>query len=133
MAANRATRTTTGVDPLALMGATHLLAPQQAPLLTPTDLGKELGGLSAIAVNTLLAERGFQEGRRDAKDRPYWVPTEAGERFAVFLDTGKKHSDGTPVRQLKWSADIVAALRGDICGRRARSLILFFPVPALVG
>ncbi|WP_279358198.1 BRO-N domain-containing protein [Methylobacterium indicum] len=111
LAANRATRTTTGIDPLALMGATHLLAPQQAPLLTPTDLGKELGGLSAIATNNMLAERGFQEGRRDAKDRPYWVPTAAGERFAVFLDTGKKHSDGTPVRQLKWSADIVAALR----------------------
>ncbi|MFE1601582.1 BRO-N domain-containing protein [Methylobacterium sp. ID0610] len=114
LAANRATRTTTGVDPLALMGATHLLAPQQAPLLTPTDLGKELGGLSAIAVNNLLADRGFQEGRRDAKDRPFWVPTATGKPFAVFLDTGKKHSDGTPVRQLKWSRDIVPLLHSEL-------------------
>lgn len=111
LAANRATVAVVGVDPLALMGATHLVAPQQEPILTPTDIGKELGGLSGIAVNNLLAERGLQEGRRDAKDRPYWTPTEAGQRYAVFLDTGKRHGDGTPVRQLKWAAGVIEPLR----------------------
>ncbi len=111
LAANRATRNhhrhrSAGAD-----GRDPSPGAAAGPASHPDRLGKQLGGLSAIAVNNMLADRGFQEGRRDAKDRPYWVPTAAGERFAVFLDTGKKHSDGTPVRQLKWSADIVAALR----------------------
>lgn len=111
LAANRATVAVAGVDALALMGATHLIAPQQEPILTSTDIGVRLGGLSGIAVNARLAERGLQEGRRDAKDRSYWVPTAAGEPYAVFLDTGKKHGDGTPVRQLKWLHSVIDLLR----------------------
>lgn len=104
LAANRATIATTGVDALALLGSTHLVAPQQERILTPTEIGQDLGGESARSVNLLLQRHGFQTG-------PDWTPTDTGRPFAVFQDTGKKHGNGTPVRQLKWSADIVPALQ----------------------
>lgn len=110
LAANRAAINTTGVDVLATMGSTHLVAPQQEALLTPTDIGVRLGGMSGRAVNQLLEDRGFQIEYRDAKRKAYWSPTLAGAPFAVFLDTNKKHADGTPVRQLKWTANIVREL-----------------------
>jgi phage anti-repressor protein/phage regulator Rha-like protein len=97
LAAARGTVKYIGVDPLRAIDVSHLLAPQQEPALTPSDIGVRLGGKSGIAVNQLLAERGLQTGLRDAKGRPYWEPTEEGKKYAVFLDTGKKHSDGTPV------------------------------------
>ncbi|KQO88230.1 hypothetical protein ASF33_21940 [Methylobacterium sp. Leaf92] len=111
LAANRATVSVLGVNPLALMGATHLLAPAQEHVLTPTDIGRELGGRSGIAANQLLAERGLQIGKRDAKDRAYWQPTEAGMAYARLYDTGKKHGDGTPVTQVKWRSSVLDALR----------------------
>ncbi|ONG57326.1 hypothetical protein BKE38_04020 [Pseudoroseomonas deserti] len=110
LSAARATKLDTGIDPLAQMGITHLLAPQQELLLTPSDIGVRLGGKSAIAVNQLLAERGFQVGRRDGKGQPYWEPTAAGEPHATLLDTGKRHGNGTPIRQLKWGAGIIDLL-----------------------
>jgi hypothetical protein len=103
-----------GVDPLTCMGITHLLAPQQEAHLSPTDVGVKLGGMSAIAVNSALAKHGFQTGWRDSKNRPHWEPTDKGKPFAVWLDTNKKHSDGTPVRQLRWSSGIIDALKTDM-------------------
>jgi hypothetical protein len=111
ISAGRATHQAVGADPLEVLGLTALLAPQQAPALTPSDIGSEFDGKSAISINKMLFEAGYQEGRKDAKGRHYWVPTEKGQPFAVFLDTGKKHGDGTPVRQLKWSAEIISVLR----------------------
>ena len=110
LSAGRATKGAVGENPLEALGVTHLLAPQQNALLTVTDIGKRLDGKSAIAVNQMLQERGFQIGLRDLKDNPYWEPTTAGREHAVFLDTGKKHSDGTPIRQLKWTASVVDLL-----------------------
>ncbi len=107
LAANRATIATTGVDALALLGSTHLVAPQQERILTPTEIGREFGGESGRSVNFLLQRHGFQTG-------PDWSPTDTGRPFAVFQDTGKKHGNGTPVRQLKWTADIVPALQAAI-------------------
>lgn len=112
LAAARAVKVVAGRDPLVLLGATHLVAPQQADHLTPTDLGTRLGGLSAMAVNGLLHDLGFQSSWRDDKRRQHWEPTEQGKPYAVWLDTGKKHSDGSPVRQLRWSAGILSLVRG---------------------
>jgi hypothetical protein len=117
LAADRATRITTGVSPLGNLGITHLLAPQQDLLLTPRDLGARLDGKSAIAVNQMLSEAGLQEGHRDAKGRGYWEPTEKGREFAVILDTGKKHGDGTPVRQVKWNASVLDLLQAGDAGQ----------------
>ncbi|WP_052119961.1 Rha family transcriptional regulator [Inquilinus limosus] len=111
LAANRATALAVGFDVLGSMGATALPAPQQEQLLTPTDIGRELG-MSAIAVNHLLQACGYQVGGRDAKDRTYWEPTAKGvEAGGVMMDTGKRHGNGTPIRQLKWASSIVETLR----------------------
>ena len=81
---------------------TQLVAPQQKQLLNPTEIGKPLG-LSAIKVNKKLEEMGLQY-----KTEAGWQPTDFGlKRGAVLLDTGKRHSNGTPVRQLKWPCDIL--------------------------
>ena len=91
----------TGESMLALTG-THLVAPQAKQLLTPTQLGEPLG-LSAIKVNKRLEALGLQ-----FKTEAGWQPTDAGlAKGAVMLDTGKRHSSGVPVRQLKWPADIL--------------------------
>ena len=84
----------------------ELVAPKQQQLLTPTQLGKELG-LSGRKVNLMLAGLGLQRRIGDV-----WEPTEDGKaRGAVLMDTGKRHGDGAPVRQLKWPSDVVNALR----------------------
>lgn len=91
----------TGESMLALTG-TQPVAPQAKQLLTPTQLGEPLG-LSAIKVNKRLEALGLQ-----FKTEAGWQPTDAGlAKGAVMLDTGKRHSSGVPVRQLKWPADIL--------------------------
>lgn len=111
LAAARGTRRLTGVDPLAAMDVTHLLAPQQEDLLTPSDIAIRMGLSSGIAANKRLAAVGLQASHRDAKGRQHWEPTDAGKPFAVWLDTAKSNTDGTPIRQLKWTASIVDHLR----------------------
>ena len=91
----------TGESVLALTN-TQLEAPQQKQLLTPTEIGRPLG-LSAIKVNKQLEQLGYQY-----KTEAGWQPTSLGlSRGAVLLDTGKRHNNGTPVRQLKWPCDIL--------------------------
>ena len=81
--------------------AFELVAPQPKQLLTPTQLGQSKG-LSGIKVNKRLAELGYQ-----IKTEAGWEPTELGlTKGAVMQDTGKKHGNGTPVRQLKWPSDL---------------------------
>ena len=105
LSADRAVKAMTGVSVLALMGA-ELVKEEQYLNLTATEIGKELTPpLSAIATNKLLDALGFQEKLGAA-----WSPTEKGKPFAVFLDTGKKHSDGTPITQLKWLSSIIKHL-----------------------
>ena len=84
---------------------TQLIAPQQKVLLTPTEIGQELG-LTPRRVNEILAGAGYQY--RIGKS---WEPLEPGKPFAVMLDTGKKHSNGTPVRQLKWNSEIINVMK----------------------
>lgn len=89
-----------GVNLLQLSGNTHLLAAnQETQTLTPTALGKLLGGLSAQKVNRALEQAGLQKRVGDE-----WVPLPAAEGLYRLFDTGKKHSIGTPVTQLKWYA-----------------------------
>lgn len=101
LSASKAVRTVAGVDFPELLGATHLIAEKQVRHFTPTELGERLD-MSARAFNLLLASSGLQEKRGDA-----WCATETGKPFAVLLDTGKKHSNGTPVQQLRWTEDVL--------------------------
>ncbi len=75
------------------------------------EIGKHFG-ISARKVNEILCEEGYQEREGNS-----YIPLEAGEPFAVMLDTGRKHSDGTPIHQLKWEyyiLDEVADLMGGV-------------------
>ena len=96
LALDKVYKANTGESLLAQTGV-QLIAPTQDRLVNPTDLGKSLG-LSAIKVNQRLAELGYQV--RKGKE---WELTEKGKSAGgVYLDTGKKHGNGAPVRQIKW-------------------------------
>lgn len=106
LAADAYYRRRTGISVIEASGV-QLVAPQQKQLLTPTQIGKELGGISGRKVNLMLAGLGLQQRVGEA-----WEPTEAGTaRGGVLMDTGKQHSNGTPVRQLKLPSDVVAVLQ----------------------
>jgi len=105
LSADAATQALTGYSPLKLMGKT-LESPHKQLKITPTEIGKELGGLSAQKVNKILEQQGYQ-----VKIGKKWESTEKGEEHSVMEDTRKQHSDGTPIQQLKWLSTIVELLR----------------------
>ena len=82
-----------------------LLAPTNNQLLNPTQIGKHFG-VSARKINELLIEADYQR-----KTEAGYEPTELGAAYAVMQDTGKAHSNGTPIRQLKWDSSIVDELQ----------------------
>lgn len=89
----------------------QLIAPQKSQLLTPTEIGKMLVGegekpIGPRQVNQILLQLGLQ---RSVAGK--WEPIGEGTDLSEMLDTGKKHGDGTPVRQLKWLTDIVERVR----------------------
>lgn len=93
----------TGQSMLAISGIT-LVAPTKCQLLTPTEIGKHFG-VSGRKINELLCKEGYQ-----VKEGKNYEPLEAGEPYAVMLDTGKLHSDGTPIRQLKWESSFLTEI-----------------------
>ena len=105
----------TGVNPMGVMGVTHMDAPEQEALLNASSIGLRLHGLKAAEINKALTSFGFQNQFRDHKGRLYYEPTEKGLKAgAVMQDTGKKHDNGTPVRQLRWASGVVNALRAEM-------------------
>ena len=134
LSANRATKAVTGISPMELLGITHLVAEHQDMLLTATEVGNrlkeplaaehrdmlltatEVGNrlkepLAATSVNKLLEKLGFQKGYRDYKNNLKWEVTGKGKAYSEVLDTGKRHSDGTPVKQIKWKTSVVEELQ----------------------
>ena len=105
ISANNLTRRMTGSDCLLLLEATHIINEKQEQYFTVTEIGL-MGNIgSGQFVNKLLAKLGFQE--RVGKK---WAVTPLGMEFAIILDTGKKHGDGTMVQQLKWKEGVLLAL-----------------------
>ena len=106
LALDKVVKNKTGESALALSGV-QLKAPQQEHLATPTELGKQVG-LSGQKINKILEEAGLQ--CKDINDK--WTPTEEGLALgAVLLDVGKAHSNGTPIRQLKWSMSVLGSIK----------------------
>lgn len=100
-------RRITGIDVLELSGI-GLPPPVQKRVLTPTEIGQELGeDISPSQINKLLIDMGYQTCRVNGG----YVPTELGKPHALLLDTAKRRSDGTPVKQLKWYASIIPIIR----------------------
>lgn len=109
LSADRAVRAITGASPLALFGQTAMASEDQEPLLLVTEIEKRLGW-KARTVNHRLVECGMQTMRKDAKGKTHYELTEQGMAFGIYLDTGKRHGDGTPVQQVKWKASVVDLL-----------------------
>ena len=102
ISANQGTAALTGVNMLQLMERTHLATPSQEIYYTPTELGSRFVK-SAKAFNQLLAQAGLQENIAG-----HWVPTDKGREHAYVMDTGKAHSSGTPIQQVKWRDSVLA-------------------------
>ena len=103
LSANKAVKAVTNVDLLAISGNTHLIADKKALTFTPTELGQQIDPpVSAKMINRLLAEAGLQ-----VKVNDRWEPTDEGLAHAEVLDTGKRHSSGVPVKQVKWFGDVI--------------------------
>lgn len=104
--ANQLVRKVTGQNLLIEFGSTHFVAEnQETQWFTPTELS-ERSGLKAAKMNQLLAAAGFQ-----VKCGKTWELLDAGRPFARLFDTGKKHSTGVPVQQIKWSPAVIEAAR----------------------
>jgi hypothetical protein len=94
-----------------LEGAESLLpsAPSEDQTFTPTEIGKMLEPqLSAVKLNKLLEERGYQENLRTAKGKVHWVPTVAGKLHCVVTLDSK--ANGDPVESVRWKKSIVSEL-----------------------
>lgn len=83
----------------------ELKAPEQEQLLTPNEIGKQLG-LTGRRVNEILAGAGMQH-----KICGSWEAIGDGVDYSIMLDVGKRHSDGVPVRQLKWKSSVIDTVR----------------------
>ena len=105
ISANVATRKLTGIDFQHDLQI-ELKTPDQQYLLTPTQIAERLKLSGPREVNRLLAAKNFQ-----VKEGKIWIPTQKGKPFATLLDTGKRHSDGTMVQQLKWRESVLDELR----------------------
>lgn len=84
----------------------ELKNPDQQALLIPTEIAERLKLSGPREANILLAAGNFQH-----KMNKKWALTEKGKQFAVLLDTGKRHSDGTMIQQLKWKENVIPELK----------------------
>lgn len=99
ISANQAVLATSGINILTLTGNTHLLAEKQERWYTPTELGRMCDPvINPRNINLLLAAHDLQ-----VKTGDVWVALQAGEDYSRLFDTGKRHGNGAPVLQLKWS------------------------------
>lgn len=58
--------------------------------------------VSGRKFNMLLAEAGLQVKLGDD-----WSPLPTAEGFYRVLDTGKRHSSGTMIQQIKWADNVL--------------------------
>lgn len=100
LAADKATVKTIGISPLKLL---EIPLVSDERILTPTEIGKLLGGLNPRRVNNQLVLEGYQY----KNEAGIWTITDKGKPYAVLLDVGKARSDGTPVQQIKWKESII--------------------------
>ena len=109
LALDKLYRSYTGKSALDTCGV-NLLAPVKEQTLTVTEIARHFDfdkpKKGAQFINSLLEQAGYQL----RTPNKLWEPTKLGEKFAVMLDTNKKHSDGSPVRFLKWNSGIITVI-----------------------
>ena len=104
--ADKAIKKLHNISPMALLEI-ELKSPDNEALLIATEIGKKLDPpISAKNVNLHLAAMGFQERVEYRTGKFEWRLTEKGKAYGSYLDTGKVHSNGTPIQQIKWKESI---------------------------
>ena len=102
LSAAKATEALTGHNPVKLLGV-ELEADRKEKTYTVTELGREFfDGMSAQKLN-----RRFEAAKLQNRVAGQWELTEKGKGHAEILDTDKKRSNGTPVKQIKWFKTVV--------------------------
>lgn len=104
--ANQLTRQQTGFDCMREFEIPVLEYKPNVQYHTPTILG-DMCGLSAVKINKILEEKGFQKETRDSHNKLVWVVTEKGKNFSRMFDTGKIHADGSAIQQIKWAENVL--------------------------
>ena len=111
LAADKAVRKLHNISPAALLEI-QLKSPENEALIIATEIGKRLNPPKSPGfVNMALAGMGFLERVEYKSNKFDWRLTDKGKEYGTYLDTGKKHSDGTPVQQIKWKESVVPLLR----------------------
>ena len=102
LSAAKATEALTGHNPIKLLGV-ELKSDRKEKTYTVTELGREFfDGMSAQKLNRL-----FEAAKLQNRVAGQWELTGKGKEHAEILDTGKKRSKGTPVKQIKWFKSVV--------------------------
>lgn len=105
--ADKAVKKLHNISPLALLEV-ELKSPDNEALLIATEIGKRLNPpVSAKQVNLLLANMKLQEKVEYRAGKFEWRLTDRGKAYGSYLDTGKVHSNGTPIQQIKWKESIL--------------------------
>lgn len=109
--ADKAVKKLHNISPMALLEI-ELKSPDNEALLIATEIGKKLDPpISAKNVNLHLAAMGFQERVEYRTGKFEWRLTEKGKAYGSYLDTGKVHSNGTPIQQIKWKESIIPLMQ----------------------
>lgn len=111
LCADKAVKELHNLSPVALLGA-ELKSPDNEALMIATEIGKRLEpAISAKAVNLALAAMDFMERFEYRAGKFEWRLTEKGKEYGVYLDTGKVHSNGTPIQQIKWRESVISLIQ----------------------
>jgi len=114
LALNNAMQKQFGVNMLERWGINELKSETQEQTLTISDIANQLN-IGKHKVNPILIEMGLQISARDHKNNIYYELTNAGKKYAIYVDTGKRHkTDGSPVRQIKWYSLVVDVLKAHL-------------------
>lgn len=97
-----------------------LPAPSQKAILTPTQIGCELGGISPNSINKILLALKFQRKLNSGA----YEATEKGAPYSIMIDQGRSHNSGAPVTSLRWYSPIVEILRMEIANSAAISAMV---------
>lgn len=104
--ADKVIRKQYNTSPLALLEI-ELKTPDNEALIIPSEMGRLLNPpISAKQLNKALAAMGLQEWREYKPKKFEWRLTDKGKHYGTYLDVGRKHSDGTPVLQIKWRESV---------------------------
>lgn len=108
LSADKGVKALTGISPMAMLGITHLKADEKGMTYTPTELGKMVEPpQSGQKINKLLEAAGLQV----MGTHKHWIPSEKAGGLFEWLDTGKKHNSGTPIKQVKWFKETIGSLQ----------------------